>query len=168
MAGSLLQEVPDKPNLSIWCCPHPAHLHITPEPWDGRDFSTYSLVLPFGYQPQAPAFPIWPPQRHVTAPWWPGTNESFQGSTVPCLLFHFQGSCHIPTHLLQRWRAVWLSRHPTAPECKSQEVSSLRRTINMKYQDYHLPHLQIPQAHICLFQQFMLSVTSCSNTLSFA
>lgn len=48
-------------------------------------------------------------------------------------------------------------RHPTAPECKSQEVSCLRKTINTKYQDYRLPHSQIPPAHICLSQQFMPS-----------
>lgn len=48
-------------------------------------------------------------------------------------------------------------RHPTTPECKSQEVSCLRKTINTKYQDYRLPHSQIPPAHICLSQQFMLS-----------
>ena len=48
-------------------------------------------------------------------------------------------------------------RHPPAPECKSQEVSCLSTTINMKYQGYRLPHLQISPAHICLSQQFMPS-----------
>lgn len=47
--------------------------------------------------------------------------------------------------------------HPPIPECKSQEVSCLRKTINAKYQDYCLPHLQISPAHICLSQQFMPS-----------
>ena len=47
--------------------------------------------------------------------------------------------------------------HPPIPECKSQEVSCLRKTINAKYQDYRLPHLQISPAHICLSQQFMPS-----------
>lgn len=49
------------------------------------------------------------------------------------------------------------ARHHIAPECKSQEVSSLRKTINMKYQDYRLPHLQISPAHMYLSQQFMPS-----------
>ena len=70
-----------------------------------------------------------------------------------------------PTCLRWRWQAVWLSpsspQHltsiPPAPECKSQEVSCLRKTINMKYQDYRLPHLQISPAHVYLSPQFMPS-----------
>lgn len=54
-----------------------------------------------------------------------------------------------------------------APQCKSQKVSCLRKTINKKYQDYCLPHLQISPAHIFLSDNLCLPVSSCSNTSSF-
>lgn len=55
----------------------------------------------------------------------------------------------------------------SAPQCKSQKVSCLRKTINKKYQDYCLPHLQISPAHIFLSDNLCLPVSSCSNTSSF-
>lgn len=114
-------------------------MHISPETLGGRSVAPYSSVPPFGYWVQAS------PRARDSSPDALEQMRASRASVTSPLIFSggdkLSGSVH----------------HSAAPECKSQEVSCLRKTINMKYQDYRLPHLQISPARICLSQRFMPS-----------
>lgn len=132
----------------------PGRAMVLWSPWMQRGFASYfaaTHLSPVGHM--ATRLMLW------------NKWELRQQSMLSWLPFHFPGSCHVPSHLLWRWWAVWLSHH-LALQCKSQKVSCLRKTIKKKYQDYCLPHLQISPAHIFLSDNLCLPVSSCSNTSS--
>ena len=142
-AGSHLPEGPDKLNPSIYLMPSPclfAH-HFSALDWKGLFFCS-SIQLPGSalYSSHLAS-----PQAYDSTPAALEEIGASKTAVTSPLIFsggdELSGSAH----------------HPPTPECKSQEVSCLRKTINAKYQDYSLPHLQISPAHICLSQQFMPS-----------